>query len=155
DPRNYISVHFYYPFLFTHQSATWTMPHMAGIIGVPYPASAGAEETTLALTRERFKTVPMKEGADRAQALRKAEGEIRRYFAEHQGPDDVEKWMQRVATWQQREKVPADRIVFTEFGAMKQTLAGVEIDKASRTRWLYDVSSAIERRGWGWNVYVL
>lgn len=155
DPRNYISVHFYYPFLFTHQSATWTMPHMAGVIGVPYPASAGSEEATLALTRERFKTVTLKEGADRAQALRKAEGEIRRYFAEKQGPDDVEKWMQRVAAWQQREKVPADRIVFTEFGAMKQTLNGVEIDKASRTRWLYDVSAAIERRGWGWSVYVL
>ena len=155
DPRNYISVHFYYPFLFTHQSATWTMPYMAGVIGVPYPASAGAEETTLALTRERFKTTVLKEGADRAQALRKAEGEIRRYFAEAQGPDDVEKWMQRVAAWQQRERVPANRILFTEFGAMKQTIEGVEIDKASRTRWFYDVTSAIERRGWGWTVYVL
>jgi len=155
DPRNYISVHFYYPFLFTHQSATWTMPHMAGVIGVPYPASAGAEDATLALTRERFKNVALKEGTDRAQALRKAEGEIRRYFAERQGPDDVEKWMQRIAAWQQRERVPANRILFTEFGAMKQTIEGVEIDKASRTRWFYDVSSAIERRGWGWTVYVL
>jgi hypothetical protein len=155
DPRNYISVHFYYPFLFTHQSATWTMPHMAGIIGVPYPASAGTEEATLVLTRERFKTVALKDGTDRAQALRKAEGEVRRYFAERQGPDDVEKWMQRVAAWQRREKVAADRIVFTEFGAMKQTIESVEIDKASRTRWFYDVASAIERRGWGWTVYVL
>jgi hypothetical protein len=155
DRRNYISVHFYYPFLFTHQSAHWTMPHMAGVIGVPYPASAGSEEATLALTRERFKTVTLKDGADRGDALRKAERETRRYFAEAQGPADVEKWMQRVATWQQREKVAADRIVFTEFGAMKQTVDGVEIGKSSRTRWLYDVASAIERRGWGWTVYVL
>ena len=42
DRRNFVSVHFYYPFLFTHQSATWSMPYLAGTIGVPYPASAGS-----------------------------------------------------------------------------------------------------------------
>ena len=155
DRRNYISVHFYYPFLFTHQSATWTMPYMAGVIGVPYPASAGRLETTLALTRERFATVKLREGTDRDAALRQAEREIGRYFAERQGPDDIEAWMRRVAEWQQRQKVAPDRIVFTEFGAMKQTIDGIEFDKASRTRWLYDAASAIEKRGWGWNVYVL
>jgi hypothetical protein len=155
DRRNYISVHFYYPFLFTHQAATWTMPHMAGVAGVPYPASAGREEATLALTRERFRTVKLKDGTDRAAALRKAETEIRRYFAEQQGPSAMEQWMRRVAEWQQRQSVAADRIVFTEFGAMKQTIEGNEFDKASRVRWLYDASSMIERHGWGWNVYVL
>ena len=37
DRRNFVSVHFYYPFLFTHQSAPWTLPYLAGTIGVPFP----------------------------------------------------------------------------------------------------------------------
>ena len=46
-------------------------------------------------------------------------------------------------------------IVFTEFGAMKQTIDGMEIGRASRARWLRDTSASIESRGWGWTAYVL
>lgn len=155
DRRNYVSVHFYYPFLFTHQAAHWTMPYLAGTIGLPYPASAGTMVQTLAMTRERFKTVPLAAGVDRAEALRKAEREIAKYFGEEQGPAGIEGWMKRVADWQKRQGLHPDQIVFTEFGAMKQLQNGVEIEKASRARWLHDASSAIERNGWGWNVYVL
>ena len=63
--------------------------------------------------------------------------------------------MQRVADWQKQQQVDADRIVFTEFGAMKQEIASVEIDRASRARWLRAASSAIESHGWGWTAYVL
>ena len=155
DRRNFVSVHFYYPFLFTHQSATWTIPYLAGTIGVPYPASTGSLDETLSLTRDHFKTVELKPGVDRNAAEQKAEAEIRRYFREAQGPAQVEEWMNQVADWQQRERVDSDRIVFTEFGAMKQTIDGVEIDRPSRARWLRDTSSAIESHGWGWTAYVL
>ncbi len=47
DRRNFVSVHFYYPFLFTHQGATWSDPYLAGTIGVPYPAAAGNIADTL------------------------------------------------------------------------------------------------------------
>ncbi|HEY6254323.1 MAG TPA: cellulase family glycosylhydrolase [Xanthobacteraceae bacterium] len=155
DPRNLVSVHFYYPFLFTHQSATWTMSYLAGTIGVPYPASAGSLEETLSLTRERFQNLQASNGIDRQGARQKAEAEIRRHFREAQGPSQVEDWMNQVADWQKRQRVDSDRIVFTEFGAMKQTIDAVEIDRASRARWLRDASSAIESRGFGWTVYVL
>jgi endoglucanase len=155
DRRNFVSVHFYYPFLFTHQSATWTMPYLAGTIGVPFPASAGSLEETLSLTRERFRGLRLAPGTDRAAAQAKAEQEIARYFREAQGPAQIDQWMNQVADWQHRQGVAADRIVFTEFGAMKQTIDGVEIDRSSRARWLHDASLAIESRGWGWTAYVL
>jgi hypothetical protein len=155
DRRNFVSIHFYYPFLFTHQSATWTMPYLAGTIGVPYPASAGSFDETLALTRDRFKTLTLAPGVDRAAAQAKSETEIRRYFSEGQGPAQIEEWMNKVADWQQRQHVDSDRIVFTEFGAMKQTVDGVEIDRASRARWLRDASSSIESHHWGWTAFVL
>jgi endoglucanase len=155
DRRNFVSVHFYYPFLFTHQSATWTMPYLAGTIGVPFPASAGSLEETLSLTRERFRSLPLAPGTDRTAAQAKAEQEIARYFREAQGPGQIDQWMNQVADWQRRQSVAPDRIVFTEFGAMKQTIDGVEIDRSSRGRWLHDASLAIENRGWGWTAFVL
>lgn len=155
DPRNFVSVHFYYPFLFTHQTATWTMPYLSGVVGVPYPASAGSLDLTLALSREQFRKTALPAGVSAFLTQRKAEREIQKYFYESQGPAQVERWMRQVAEWQQRQRVSADRIVFTEFGAMKQMIDGVEIDKASRVRWLRDTSSEIERHGWGWTVYVL
>lgn len=155
DRRNFVSIHFYYPFLFTHQGATWTMPYLAGTIGVPYPATAGSLEETLSLTRDRFKTVPLQAGADRADAQRKADAEIQKYFREAQGPQQLEQYMNQVADWQKREHIDSDHIVFTEFGAMKQKIDSVEIDRASRTRWLHDTSSAIASRGWGWTAFVL
>ncbi len=155
DRRNFVSVHFYYPFLFTHQGATWSMSYLAGTIGVPYPASAGSLEETLEETRTQFKNLPLGAANDRGAALAKAEGEIRRYFAEAQGPAQVEDWMNKAADWQRRQRVDSDRIVFSEFGAMKQTIQGVEIDRGSRARWLHDASAAIESHGWGWTAYVL
>jgi endoglucanase len=155
DRRNSVSVHFYYPFLFTHQGATWTMPYLAGTTGISYPASAGNEASALFMTRQRFKTVPLAADADRDAALRKAEHEIKKYFSESQGPSAMAQWMQQMANWQKRQGVHSDQIVFTEFGAMKQLDRGIEYDKASRARWLRDASSMIEGHSWGWTVYVL
>jgi endoglucanase len=155
DRRNFVSVHFYYPFLFTHQSTTWTNPYLTGTIGVPYPASAGSLDETLSLTRDRFKTVTLPPGVDSRVAQARATAEIEKYFNEQQGPAQIQEWMDQVATWQRRQHIESGHIVFTEFGAMKQEIDGVEIDRASRARWLHDTSSAIEAHGWGWTVYGL
>jgi hypothetical protein len=112
-------------------------------------------DETLALTRARFRTLPLPPNVDRAAAQTQAEAEIERYFNEAQGPAQIQEWMNKVADWQRRQQVGSDRIVFTEFGAMKQTIAGLEVDRASRTRWLRDASASIASHGWGWTAYVL
>jgi endoglucanase len=155
DPRNFVSIHFYYPFLFTHQGATWSEPYLAGTIGVPYPASAGNIQDTLDLSLRRVQTMPLPAGADRATAQTKSEAEIEKYFQEAQGPRQIEEWMSRVAEWQRRQQVPSDHVVFTEFGAMKETVDDAQYDRASRARWLHDASASIASHGWGWTAYVL
>jgi hypothetical protein len=107
------------------------------------------------MTRARFRSLPVLPGADSVSAETKAETEIDKYFNQAQGPAQIEDWMNKVADWQKREGVESGQIVFTEFGAMKQTIDGVEIDRASRARWLRDTSAAIESHGWGWTAYVL
>ena len=155
DRRNLVSVHFYRPFLFTHQTSWFTEPDLAGTIGVPYPAAAGSPDETLALTHARFKTVALPPGADRAAAESKADIEIGKYFEENQGAAQIGDWMNKLADWQKREGVNSDQIVFTEFGAIKELSGGIEIGRASRTRWLHDASAAVAGHGWGWTAYVL
>ena len=155
DRRNFVSVHFYYPFLFTHQGATWSEPYLAGTIGVPYPAAAGNIDDTLAMTAARFRTLAQPPSVDRDAARAKAETEIGKYFDQAQGPAQIEQWMSKVADWQRREGIDSSQIVFTEFGAMKETLGGAQIDRASRARWLRDTAASIARHGWGWTAYVL
>ena len=81
DPRNFVSVHFYNPFMFTHQTATWSMPFLAGVIGVPYPAAEGAVDGTLADTRTRFEAINLPAEIRQSQYA-EAEKAIRWYFAE-------------------------------------------------------------------------
>ena len=155
DPRNFVSVHFYNPFMFTHQTATWAMPFLAGVIGIPYPAAAGNVDETLADTRARFQAMDVRAEIRQSQ-FAEAEKAIRWYFAEEGKPatiEDLDGQTGRLA--EAREGVPSDRIVVTEFGTMKQLTGGIETDRASRARWLHDASAAMERHGWGWTVYVL
>jgi len=154
DPRNFVSVHFYIPVMFTQQTATWSMPFEAGVTGLPYPAAAGNVDRTLASTLARFQTLNLPPEQKRAEVV-EAEKAIRWYFTEGDDRSTIEQWMTKLADWQAREDVPSDHIVFTEFGAMKQMSDGTEIDPDSRTRWLHDTSAAIRRHGWGWTVYVL
>src|SRR5262249_98785 len=104
---------------------------------------------------ERARTIDVPPGVSRVATLRKAEWEIGKYFFQDQGRSHIEQWMKQVADWQARQRIPADRIVFTEFGPMKHKIDGVEIDKASRAQWINDTSAEIERHGWGWTIYVL
>ena len=104
DRRNFVSVHFYYPFLFTHQSATWTMPYLAGTIGVPYPASAGSHKTALTDARALSRGAAARRRRPRGGGGTSG-GEIGKYFVQAQGPAQIAEWMKRVADWQARQGV--------------------------------------------------
>ena len=123
--------------MFTHQTATWAMPFLAGVIGIPYPAATGDVDVTLADTRTRFAAMNLPAPIRQSQ-FTEAEKAIRWYFDEEGKPSTIEDWMNKLADWQTREGVPSDRIVFTEFGAMKQLTDSIETDRASRARWLHD-----------------
>jgi len=45
DPNLIYTFHFYDPFVFTHQGATWPVPSMASLAGVPFPYNAATMPT--------------------------------------------------------------------------------------------------------------
>ncbi|RTL50697.1 MAG: hypothetical protein EKK40_11290 [Bradyrhizobiaceae bacterium] len=148
DKQTFVSVHFYDPFLFTHQGADWTLDIMPFIGGLPYPAQAGHLEDALA--RARARAASNKDGAAATGLLSRAEDAIRNYFNSNAGADTIQAELKVLKDWGFDRKVAPGRIVFTEFGAMK-TPGGA----ASRARWLHDVSHAVASDGWGWTLWVL
>lgn len=149
DKRTFISIHFYDPFLFTHQGSDWTLDIMPLVSGLPYPAQAGRLETVLTNARALAAGPP----ADKLKTpdlLLRAEDAIRYYFSENTGKAVMLKTFQRLKDWSAARNIAPARIVFTEFGAMK-TPGG----ESSRARWLRDVTNAIGANGWGWTLWVL
>ncbi len=149
DTRTFVSVHFYDPFLFTHQGSNWTLDIMPLIMGLPYPAQAGRLEEVLGNARARASRLDGSP-AKTPDILPRAEAAIRNYFSENADGTAILTRLQTLKDWSFARNVALARIVFTEFGAMKTP--GGEL---SRARWLRDVSGAIGANGWGWTLWVL
>lgn len=154
DRRNLVSAHFYDPFVFTHQGSTWTLPFLADVRGVPYPAASGRVEDTLARTEAAFAASSRWQPAERERQRAAAEKAIRWYFTAATDRATMDKAFDRLKAWQTHNDIRSAQIVFTEFGAMRPAGATAN-DDASRARWLRDVASAIADNGWGWTLWLL
>ncbi|CAH1650889.1 Cellulase (Glycosyl hydrolase family 5) [Hyphomicrobiales bacterium] len=154
DRRNLVSAHFYDPFVFTHQGSTWTLPFLAEVRGVPYPAASGRLEDTLARTNAAFAASSRWPPAERDKQRAAAEEAIRWYFTSAPGRTAIDTALGSLKEWQQRNNVDPAQIVFTEFGAMRPA-GSMASDDASRAHWLADVSTAIAGNGWGWTLWLL
>lgn len=149
DPKTYLSVHFYDPFLFTHQGTDWTLPIMPLITGLPYPPRQDALRTVIATAEQRSLGVEGGSEQDRKKRLADAETAIRYYFS-------VDPHVTMSATFAELRRrtaalgITTKRVVFTEFGAVR-TADG----DTSRAHWLEDVSKMIEAENAGWTLWVL
>lgn len=127
--RNIVyNFHYYQPFEFTHQGATWGEPVWKYYSNVPYPSSPEAVA----------KCLPYVQNKD-AREMLGIYGEDRWDAAK------IEARIALAAKWAEKKKV---RVICNEFGVSKQRPL-----PEFRYNWLRDVTKACEKYNIGWNMW--
>lgn len=129
DSRVIYNFHFYDPFLFTHQGATWAGWQPAiDARQVPYPSSPAA-------------VAPLISGSSNT-VLNDA---LRWYGNQQYGIDSIDAWIKKAYVWGQTNKV---KVIVNEFGSYQPYAP-----RASRLNWLRDVRRSFEKYGIGWAMW--
>jgi len=128
DPNVIYNFHFYEPYQFTHQGASWGASDWVYYKDIPYPATPAA-------LADQMKNVP---------------GDLARYNlflygAAHWDRDAIASRLAFAAAWAHERNVP---LICNEFGAYRDTT-----NPASRARWIADVRWSLEENHIGWAMW--
>jgi len=128
DANVIYAFHFYQPFLFTHQGATWSENFWHFLKGVPYPSNAEGAQQAAALVPDPVHRLA-----------------VVRYGVSHWDAARVDLEIGQVAAWGARWGVP---VLCNEFGVYRP-----DASARDRLAWLTDVRTALEAHGIGWTTW--
>ena len=128
DPNIIYNFHYYEPFAFTHQGATWAGPNLPFYKNVPYPSSPDAVKVLL-------DTIP--DDPARYNLLR--------YGEDNWNAQRINRELGAAATWAAKHRV---YITCNEFGTFRKV-----VKAADRVAWLQDMRTALEKHGIGWTMW--
>jgi aryl-phospho-beta-D-glucosidase BglC (GH1 family) len=127
--RNIIyNFHFYEPFAFTHQGATWAGPNPPFYKNIPYPSSPERVSKVLdTVQNESARNNLLRYGEDRWNAAR------------------IDREISLAAAWATKYQVP---LTCNEFGAYRKVAPPED-----RAAWIRDMRTALEKYGIGWTMW--
>ncbi|MER8446345.1 glycoside hydrolase family 5 protein [Mesorhizobium sp. M1066] len=148
--------HFYEPYLFSHQGAPWMRePVYRSLNNVPWPASAGSLEQTLASVRARMaQDTETPEDAKQA-AYAETERVLKVYFDAQPDRWFVDKYLRQVRDWGDAHGLAPERIIMGEFGALRTDARYVAAPNPDRVRYIADVRRSAEELGFAWALWDL
>ncbi|HEY1465109.1 MAG TPA: glycoside hydrolase family 5 protein [Terriglobales bacterium] len=130
DPNVIYNFHFYEPYEFTHQGATWGSYYWHWLRDVKYPSTPESAEKSAAL-------IPDEDAADRLAVIR--------FGYDHWNAARIDAEINQVAEWAKRHNVP---MVCNEFGAFRRYS-----NPNDRAAWISDVRNSLEHHGIGWAMW--
>ncbi|RWN91988.1 MAG: glycosyl hydrolase family 5 [Mesorhizobium sp.] len=148
--------HFYEPYLFSHQGAPWMRePVYRSLNNVPWPASAGSLEQTLASVGARMaQDTEIPEDAKQA-AYAETERVLKVYFDARPDRWFVDKYLRQVRDWADGHGLAPERIIMGEFGALRTDARYVAAPNPDRARYIADVRRSAEELGFAWALWDL
>jgi len=127
--RNIIyNFHFYEPFVFTHQGATWAGANPPFYKNIPYPSSPESVARVLATVQDES-----------------ARNNLLRYGEERWNAARIDREIGLAAAWAAKYHVP---LTCNEFGTYRRFAP-----PADRAAWIRDMRTTLEKYGIGWTMW--
>jgi hypothetical protein len=145
------SFHYYDPYQFTHQGASWNAARY--LADVPYPARARPLGDSLTASATLIGTSALS-APRQAQAYRDAQVRLEQYRESGFDRATVAKEFERIADWARRQGIASDRIMLGEFGARQTALQLSGARASERAQWFRDVRQAAEAQNFSWAAWV-
>jgi endoglucanase len=142
--------HYYDPYQFTHQGASWNAARY--LADVPYPALARPIEDSQQASARAIDAMALSK-ANKWIARLDAGYRLERYRQSAFGRENVLSAFNEIGRWAERRHIPAQRILLGEFGARRATLPDGSERTAERAQWFRDVREAAEAHGFIWAVW--
>jgi hypothetical protein len=148
DPEVFFNFHYYEPYQFTHQGASWMAARY--LANVPYPARARSLQDSLDATAAAIAAtdLPLPQ---KILATRDAQGRLVSYRNSSFDRTTIAHTFGQIASWMHRHGVPQNRVFLGEFGAIKSDR--LDQHTGERARWFRDVREEAEARGFVWTVW--
>ena len=141
DQKVAFSFHYYDPYQFTHQGASWNAARH--LTDVPFPARARPLQDSLSATAAGIAQSPMAP-AKKVLAEADADQRLQGYWDSGFDADTIAARFAQIAAWARSQGLPPQRVMLGEFGA---------IDNArpvDRAQWFHAVRRQAESNGFGW-----
>jgi hypothetical protein len=151
--RNLIyTFHFYEPFSFTHQGASFIPWPDKYLDEVPWPASKRPMEQVAARVDRNVERANLDLLA-REKARIGARANLAKYYASHAGRGFIDKRFDQVADWARQHGVAPNRILIGEIGVLRKAGDRPGALCADRMRWLADVRGSAAKHGFAWSYF--
>jgi endoglucanase len=150
DPAALFSFHYYEPYQFTHQGASWNAARY--LADVPYPARARPLDDSLNATAALIARSDISE-PQKALAYQDAQARLNDYRASGFDAGTIANDFARIARWARAQGIPNSRLLLGEFGARETPLQHGGARAAERAQWFHDIRAAAEANGFGWAVW--